>query len=220
MCVEPSCLARSDPRLQEADGVVLEEEMVVLGRRRQRVERIGPRPGRCIRLRHHEATYSAPVVHASCRAASPVPGSRLPTTADYTPPVVNVRRIGYLGVRTPEVEGMTWFLRDVLGLPGGDTDASRTASGLPSGRFDLAEVYSPDHRDERMIPHEVDGIIVSFIVDDLEGALEEVKEAGLELVGDVIWAAEAFEAPAMKGVGWFWLRAPDGRIYAVEQSVD
>jgi hypothetical protein len=47
-----------------------------------------------------------------------------------------------------------------------------------------------------------------------------VKEAGLEVIGDVVWAAEAFGAPAMEGVGWFFLRAPDGRVYVIEQSVD
>jgi catechol 2,3-dioxygenase-like lactoylglutathione lyase family enzyme len=133
---------------------------------------------------------------------------------------VQVKRIGYLGVRSSDVPGMTSFVRDVLGLEGGDTDSGRTASALPSGRFDLAEVYSSDFRDARMIPDEVDGMVVAFIVDDLEDALAEVKAAGLELVGDVIWAAEAFDAPALEGVGWFWLRAPDGRIYAIEQSVD
>jgi hypothetical protein len=51
-------------------------------------------------------------------------------------------------------------------------------------------------------------------------ALAEVQEAGLELAGDVIWAAEAFEEPQMEGVGWFWVRAPDGRVYMIEQTID
>jgi catechol 2,3-dioxygenase-like lactoylglutathione lyase family enzyme len=133
---------------------------------------------------------------------------------------MRVKRIGYLGVRTPEVERMTWFLRDVLGLEGGDMDAMRTASALPSGRFDLAEVYSPEFSDARMIPDEVDGIVVSFIVDDLKGARAEIEQAGLELVGDVVWAAEAFDAPSLEGIGWFWFRAPDGRVYTIEQAPD
>ena len=33
-------------------------------------------------------------------------------------------------------------------------------------------------------------------------------------------AAEVFGEPAMQGLGWFFLRAPDGRVYAIEQSVD
>ena len=41
---------------------------------------------------------------------------------------------------------MTSFFRDVLGLAGGDTDSGRTASALPSGRFDLAEARVRDGR--------------------------------------------------------------------------
>ncbi len=133
---------------------------------------------------------------------------------------MKVKRIGYIGTRTSELDGMTWFLRDVLGLAGGHTSESVTISGLPSGRFDSFEVYTPDHHDARMIPDGVDGTVVCFIVDDLEGALAEIKAAGLEIVGDVVWASEAFDEPAMAGVGWFWVRAPDGRVYAIEQTVD
>ena len=133
---------------------------------------------------------------------------------------MRVKRIGYIGVRTPDMERMTWFFRDVLGLAVAHTDQNYTVSSLPSGRFDFAEVYAPAHRDPRMIPNDADGIVVSFIVDDLKSALVEVQQAGLEIVGDVIWAAQAFEEPAMEGVGWFWVRAPDGRVYVIEQSVD
>jgi hypothetical protein len=77
-------------------------------------------------------------------------------------------------------------------------------------------VFTPDHADERMIPHGVD-FVVGFVVDDLERARTEVEAAGLELVGDLIWAAEAFENPDHEGFGWFFVRAPDGRVYAIEQ---
>lgn len=133
---------------------------------------------------------------------------------------MRVKRIGYIGVRTPQMDRMTWFFREVLGLSAGHTDGSYSVSRLPSGKFDFAEAYSPQLRDPRMIPNEVDGIVVSFIVDDLEGALAEVRQAGLEIVGDLVWAAKAFDEPAFEGVGWFWVRAPDGRVYVIEQSVD
>lgn len=133
---------------------------------------------------------------------------------------MNVKRIGYVGMRTEHLERMTWFLRDVLGLS--EVMASETFSilQLPTGAFDFAEVYSPGHRDERMIPDGVEGPVVAFVVDNLETALREVKEAGLEVIGNVVWADEAFAQPAMAGVGWFFLRAPDGRVYVIEESVD
>ncbi len=133
---------------------------------------------------------------------------------------MNVKRIGYVGVRTEHLERMTWFFRDVLGLREGAGGKTFSILKLPTGAFDFAEIYSPDHNDERMIPNGVQGPVVAFFVDDLEQALGEVKEAGLEVIGDIVWAAEGFGDPRMEGVGWFFLRAPDGRVYVIEQSVD
>jgi catechol 2,3-dioxygenase-like lactoylglutathione lyase family enzyme len=131
-----------------------------------------------------------------------------------------VRRVGYVGMRTEHLEAMTWFFRDVLGLRQTMVGETFSILQLPTGSFDFAEVYSSGHHDERMIPDDVEGPVVAFVVDDLQTALTEVKEAGLEVVGDVVWAAEAFGQPDMDGVGWFFLRAPDGRVYVIEQSVD
>jgi catechol 2,3-dioxygenase-like lactoylglutathione lyase family enzyme len=131
-----------------------------------------------------------------------------------------VRRIGYVGIRTEHLERMTWFFREVLGLREAMVGETFSILHLPTGAFDFAEVYSPGHHDERMIPDGVEGPVVAFVVDNLEAALREVKEAGLEVIGDVVWAAEAFGESEMEGVGWFFLRAPDGRVYVVEQSVD
>jgi catechol 2,3-dioxygenase-like lactoylglutathione lyase family enzyme len=131
-----------------------------------------------------------------------------------------VRRIGYVGMRTKHLKRMTWFFRDVLGLREAMVGETFSILHLPTGAFDFAEVYSPGHHDERMIPDGVEGPVVAFVVDNLEAALREVKEAGLEVIGDVVRAAEAFGEPEMEGVGWFFLRAPDGRVYVVEQSVD
>jgi len=46
-------------------------------------------------------------------------------------------------------------------------------------------------------------------VDDVVGAHAEVAEAGVELLGDIVWVGEGF--------GWFFLRGPDGNIYCIEQ---
>jgi catechol 2,3-dioxygenase-like lactoylglutathione lyase family enzyme len=130
---------------------------------------------------------------------------------------VKVLRIGYLGVRTPHVEETTSFFRDVLGLEAVGEGETVTFTRLPTHRRDLLEVYSPEHDDERMIPNGVD-FMVAFVVDDLERALAEVRAAGVELVGEVVWAAQAFGDPAHDGFGWFFVRAPDGRVYAIVQA--
>jgi hypothetical protein len=94
-----------------------------------------------------------------------------------------------------------------------------TFQRLPAHRADLVEVYSNDHADTRMIPDGVD-FMVGFVVDDIREALAEVEEAGLELVGEPVWAAEAFDNPAYGEFAWFFVRAPDGRVYVFEQVPD
>ena len=34
----------------------------------------------------------------------------------------------------------------------------------------------------------------------------------------IVWAADLFDDPTLEGFGWFFLRAPDGRIYAIQQD--
>jgi catechol 2,3-dioxygenase-like lactoylglutathione lyase family enzyme len=132
---------------------------------------------------------------------------------------MRVRRLGFAGIRTDDVDGMTRFLRDVLGLePVGEREQV-TFQRLPTHRLDFVEVYSRELRDSRMIPDEVD-FMIAFVVDDIREALAEVEEAGLDVVGGPIWAAEAFHDPTYEGFAWFFVRAPDGRVYAIQQSPD
>jgi catechol 2,3-dioxygenase-like lactoylglutathione lyase family enzyme len=132
---------------------------------------------------------------------------------------MRVRRIGYVGLRTHDVDGMTRFFRDILGLePAGDGETV-TFQRLPTHRLDLVEVYAPEHSDIRMIPDEAE-FVVAFVVDDIREAMAEVQAAGLELVNEPVWAAEAFDDPSFDDFAWFWVRAPDGRIYVIEQVPD
>ena len=54
--------------------------------------------------------------------------------------------------------------------------------------------------------------MIAFIVDDVVSAYAEVEAAEIEVLGEIFWAAEGF--------GWFFLRAPDGNIYCIEQVPD
>jgi catechol 2,3-dioxygenase-like lactoylglutathione lyase family enzyme len=132
---------------------------------------------------------------------------------------MRVKRIGYIGTRTSNVEGMTAFFRDVLGLDASGEDTTATFQRLPSGRFDLVEVYATEHHDLRMVPDEAD-FVVGFVVDDLAAAMAEVKAAGLEIVNQPVRAADAFDEPGFGDFSWFWVRAPDGRIYVIQQVPD
>jgi catechol 2,3-dioxygenase-like lactoylglutathione lyase family enzyme len=88
-----------------------------------------------------------------------------------------VKRIGYVGMRTEHLERMTWFFRDVLGLREATVGETFSILNLPTGAFDFAEVYTPGHHDQRMVPDGVEGPVVAFVVENLELALREVKEA-------------------------------------------
>jgi len=132
---------------------------------------------------------------------------------------MRVKRIGYVGMRTGDVEGMTSFFRDVLGLEPAGEDETVTYQRLPTHRRDLVEVYAQDHHDIRLIPDDAD-FVIAFVVDDIREAMAEAKAAGLELVNEPVWAAQAFDEPAFGDFAWFWVRAPDGRVFAIQQVPD
>lgn len=133
---------------------------------------------------------------------------------------MKVRRIGFLGVRTDRVDETTAFFRDVVGLPAAATEESRTVTRLPTGRLDFVEIFSSDFHDERLIPPEATGVFVAIFVDDLEEARRDCTAAGVEILGEIIWAEDAFGNPDYAGVGWFFVRAPDGNVYAFQHVPD
>ena len=133
---------------------------------------------------------------------------------------MKVKRIGFIGTRTEHVDEMTSFFRDVLGLEERLTRSDWTISQLPTGSFDFAEVYGTDLRDERLLPNDVSVPMVTFVVDDVVAARAEVAAAGIEILGETVWADKAFENPAYEGLAWFFVRAPDGHVYGIEQARD
>ena len=129
-----------------------------------------------------------------------------------------IRRISFVGMKTERFEEMTAFVRDVLGLAPGHKDDGWAVFQLESGDRDLLEVYRPGEYDERLLPAVATGVTVAFAVDDLRAAREELMAAGIEIVADTVWAAEAFADPGLEGFGWLFFRAPDGNVYAMQQD--
>ena len=128
---------------------------------------------------------------------------------------MKVLRVGFVGARTPNVEATAGFFRDLLGMEMVRDDPAWSILRLPTGPFDLLEVYGSDFDDERLAPPD-QPLFVSFVVADILEAREELVEAGHD-VGDPVWAANVFEDPSMTGFGWFFVRAPDGLSYIVQQ---
>ena len=131
---------------------------------------------------------------------------------------MHVRRISFVGMKTERFDAMTTFVRDVLGLAAGHKDDGWAVFQLESGDRDLIEVYRPGSYDERLLPAVAAGVTVAFAVDDLGAARDELVAAGIEIVADTVWAAEAFANPDLDGFGWLFFRAPDGNVYAMQQD--
>jgi predicted enzyme related to lactoylglutathione lyase len=112
---------------------------------------------------------------------------------------MRVVRIGWAGTRTGEYGAMVGFLRAVLGLTDSDEVADFAVFHLPEG--DTFEVFGPSDQDHQ---HFSTGPVVGFVVDDLPGAVRELEEAGIELLGGQI---------DERGLGWRHFRAPDGNVY-------
>ena len=55
-------------------------------------------------------------------------------------------------MRTDDVEAMTSFFRDVIGLEAVGEGETVTFQRLPTHRRDLLEVYAREHRDARTDP--------------------------------------------------------------------
>ena len=87
---------------------------------------------------------------------------------------MQVRRIGYVGMRTDYVDAMTSFFRDVIGLEAAGEGETITFQRLPTHRRDLLEVYAQEHRDARLIPDDAD-VVIAFVVDDIREAMAEVQ---------------------------------------------
>jgi len=132
---------------------------------------------------------------------------------------VNVHRICFLGTRTGNFEATAALFRDVLGLGNVHSEPGWSVFQLPSGKRDYVEVFGLENLNKSLFPAEAgDGTVVAFAVDDVIGARQELAAAGVELIGDLIWAAELFDTADLEGYGWFFFRGPDGNVYAMQQD--
>ena len=113
---------------------------------------------------------------------------------------MKIRGIVFAGTATTERESTSTFLRDVLGLtsiPLEGVEADLFA--LPDGTaFAVAPVDSPDEA----------GRTIGFVVDDLDAAIAELHEAGVETDGiaeNARWRYTHF-------------RMPDGKLYELVEE--
>jgi catechol 2,3-dioxygenase-like lactoylglutathione lyase family enzyme len=108
---------------------------------------------------------------------------------------MRVTSLGWLGTRTAAAEELAHFYEQVLGLRLMHQEEGFWVFELPDGHH--VEVFGPEYPDKADF---VTGPVVGFVVDDLASATEELRAAGVELVGT-------------SGPVWQHFRGPDGNIY-------
>ena len=132
---------------------------------------------------------------------------------------MKVLRVSFVGIRSRNFAPTVDLFRDVLGMDVAFENPGWAGFHLPSGNRDLLEVFGAADVDQRFVPAEFeDGVLVAFAVDDVVSAREELAEAGIELIGEMVWATEITGDPSDQGWGWCFFRGPDGNVYVLQQD--
>lgn len=108
----------------------------------------------------------------------------------------------WVGTATSNYDEMVTFLRDVLGLRTDFEKLSTTEFRTANG--DAVQVMGPDDLYHAFFDEHARGPVVLFEVDDVRMAAAELRDAGIEVVGDL-----------QTDSNWEWVhfRAPDGHMY-------
>jgi predicted enzyme related to lactoylglutathione lyase len=117
---------------------------------------------------------------------------------------MKVHGLVWVGVRTAEFDRTLEFFRDVLGVALTDANEGFASSRMPN--TSRLEIFGPDDRDHTYF---TTGPVPEFLVDDLFAAAEELRAAGVELLGEVSGTGKE---------GWLHFRAPDGNVYGLTSS--
>ena len=117
---------------------------------------------------------------------------------------MRVHGVVWVGTRTEAYAETFAFFRDVLGLPLTEPEPEFGWSRMPdSSQF---EIFGPSDSEHR---HFTTGPVPEFLVDDLPAALDELRSANVEILGE----------PHLEGTdGWLHFRAPDGNVYGLTAS--
>ena len=108
---------------------------------------------------------------------------------------MEITGLGWIGTRTANAEELARFYESVLGLHCVHTEPDFWVYELPDGR--RVEVFGPGYPGKE---HFETGPVVGFAVQDIAGAVDELRSAGVELLGAA-------------GPTWQHFRGPDGNVY-------
>jgi catechol 2,3-dioxygenase-like lactoylglutathione lyase family enzyme len=114
---------------------------------------------------------------------------------------MRVHGVVWVGSRTERFRETLAFFRDVLGVPLVEVEDGFAWAKMPN--TSQLELFGPADRDHLDF---TTGPVPEFLVDDLPAALDELRAAGVEVLGE----------PVVQGTeGWLHFRAPDGNVYGL-----
>jgi catechol 2,3-dioxygenase-like lactoylglutathione lyase family enzyme len=108
---------------------------------------------------------------------------------------MEITGLGWCGTRTDRSGELAYFYEHVLGLRLVHTEPDFWVFELPDGRH--VEVFGDSYPGKE---HFSTGPVAGFAVRDLPAAVEELRKAGTELLGE-------------PGPTWQHFRGPDGNVY-------
>jgi predicted enzyme related to lactoylglutathione lyase len=114
---------------------------------------------------------------------------------------VKIRGLVWVGTRTAAFDETVGFFRDVLGVELDVVRADFAWSRMPN--TSQLEVFGPGDRDHLDF---TTGPVPEFLVDDLPTAIDELRAAGVEILGQPVIEQDG---------GWVHFRAPDGNVYGL-----
>jgi predicted enzyme related to lactoylglutathione lyase len=114
---------------------------------------------------------------------------------------MRVHGVVWAGTRTDAFEETFAFFRDILGIELSLLGPDFAFSRMPN--TSQLEIFGP--RDGAH-DHFTTGPVPEFLVDNIEDALGELRDAGVEIVGEPV---------VEDGNGWVHFRAPDGYVYGL-----
>ena len=114
---------------------------------------------------------------------------------------MKVRGVIWVGTRTDAFEETVGFFRDTMGIDLSLVGPDFAFSRMPN--TSQLEIFGPGDRDHLDFST---GPVPEFLVDDFAAALEELRAAGVEIVGEPV---------VEDGGGWAHFRAPDGSVYGI-----
>lgn len=121
----------------------------------------------------------------------------------------NASRLQWSAVELNEKQykEMYHLAKDILHLHSVVDELNFSVFLFPNGS--LYELYGPGSQATPW-KNGVNGFAVGFAVDDIQAAIKELKDAGVELLGELHSAGPNYK--------YQFFRAADGRVYAISQS--